>query len=1349
MGYFKLKIVFTAFLILLGFNIETSLGQQVPEIISLMEVNGDFQKINGVQQDNKGNLWVASDTHIERYNPHESQFYNKFQGLPEETGYINTLFIDSKDQVYIGAETGLLKFDPEQNSFVSIPSERPSTESNIHRITEDGSGNLWIGASNGIWNFSGEKINLITFFPTNQRVNQLIFADGHIVFGTSHGLFRMGQNSKNYKKIPLLSYKELNIQSLLYTGDSYFIGTREDGLFKTTNDFSGIEKIYTLPFSSQKFPVSGLAMDDYGNLYIATKGDGLLILDKNLNFVSQKTQEVGQRASLSDNNLIGLFLDETNTLWVSTESGQINSINLKEKNFQFIRHDPRKFASLADNFTTAIEEDSNGNVWFGTRQGLSIWTPGNDSWQHLKNLSFTEKSNIPDIIKDLHSDEIHMWVATYNDGVYKVNINTLLRAHYSPNAKNKIALQKVKTLLVDSNKNVWTGGEEGDLTQIKPNGEVKTFPLQAIDAMLELSSGDLIAGGKKGVVRIRRGGNQISGINKLNPNARNLPYFTVNSISETQSGEIILATEGAGIVIYYPSGDTYRTINKRSGMPSNRIQGLIIYEQDDIWAGTSNGLVNLKLEKDPVIRVFNKDDGLLSEVFTRGSYARLDNKLAFGTFKGVSVFDPQRLRGIPQTLPNVIIGSAEFISDKEEAVQLSSAGGIGKEIDLKYNQNSAKFNFYGLVPGHNIPIIYSWKLEGLENTWSNASSQTEVTYAHLAPGNYKFLVRAGTSNGNWGPVEEIAMNIQSPWWSSTAAYLIYAAMFLLVLIIPFYISGVLKRRRVKTARASLYKNLNQEIGTPLTIVLASLDNLAEDEGNKNNHRLKNLINRLKELLEPILNIHPEGFNRKNQKPRIKKLSIANYFDGLMKDLQPLMKQKGLEIIVNNQWNREYFYYDVDYLNKIFFNIISNSVKYSYQNGKIIINLIQTNKGDLKVQVADNGSGLPYEDQKIIREYYRNAKDGTAKENSNQINLLYVKDFIDKLGGSIVFESSKDEGTTFTLILKNHQKSQTTQEPQNEVLTKEVTSEEVTSEEVTSEEIKTEKFKTENIPVEAEVEYKQMEVQEEMTETIQTHTPNSEVTENKEIPAILIAEDNDELRRMFVESFNKLGEVLEAKNGMEAYEIASQTLPDWIISDFDMPGMTGLSLNKALKNDPVLSAIPVYLMVTDKERVQLSEADRDGSYTLIRKPVNIDELIKMISESITHSVSTPYTNPNLSERNRDLLKSGGDDPFILRLEAFIIRNIKDSSYTIDDLSKEMGITNSTLYLKVKALEGLTPLDFIMKTKLNYARTLISNGKSDLSEVAREAGFQNKDLFYSAYKKYFGFMPGTIIEKRDPK
>jgi AraC-like DNA-binding protein len=114
----------------------------------------------------------------------------------------------------------------------------------------------------------------------------------------------------------------------------------------------------------------------------------------------------------------------------------------------------------------------------------------------------------------------------------------------------------------------------------------------------------------------------------------------------------------------------------------------------------------------------------------------------------------------------------------------------------------------------------------------------------------------------------------------------------------------------------------------------------------------------------------------------------------------------------------------------------------------------------------------------------------------------------------------------------------------------------------------------------------------------------------------------------------------------------------------------------------------------------------------------------------------------------LLKGGLDDKFIIKLETLILQNIENSSFTVEDLSEAIGMSSNSFYLKLKKSRGLTPLDFINTTKLVYAKKLINKGESDLSEVARKAGFQNKDIFFSSFKKHFGFMPGTIMEKDDP-
>lgn len=1332
MGNFKLKIFLAGSLILLGNAISDCFAQEIQGIEKLTEINESFEKINEIQQDSIGNLWIASDNHVQRYNSFFSEFYSQFKGMPENVGQINTLFIDSQNRIWTGTENGLYRYDPEKNVFVSIPSERANTKTNVQQIAEDELGKIWIGSNSGIWNFSQNQLVLISPFPSMQSVNKLAPVDKRIVFGTSKGLFSLSKNTGHYKKIPLSSNKDFNIRSILFTGEYYLIGTQENGLFKIDKNFSNPEKVYSLPYSTQKTPIADISLDKAGNVYIASNGDGLLILNENLKQTSHYLHEEGNNLSLSDNGLNGLFLDKYNTLWVSTVTGQINSINLKQNNFIFLRHDPKKYSSLADNFTTAIEEDKNGNVWFGTREGLSVWNRSSDSWQHLKNLSFKYQSKIPDIIRDLQADDMHMWVATFNDGVYKININTFLRAQYSTDASNKTGLQKVNALLVDTNKNLWAGGEDGNLTRISPNNEIKSFTLRGISAMAQLVNGDVLAAGKNGVFNIHTGSNTFQQIKKLEPNTKNLPYFNINAISETLAGEIVLATEGAGIVIYDPQTGSVKVIDVKAGLPSNRIQGLLIYGRNEVWAGTNKGLVNFVIEDNPTIRVFDKDDGLLSAVFTRGSFAQLDNKLAFGTLKGVSVFNPNKLKSKPETVPNILFGSLD-VRSKEEGTKSLANFSSGKKLNLETDQNSFHIKFYGMTPGDYSQLAYSWKLEGLDSEWSEPSTQNEANYANLAPGNYTFLVKGKKAHGPWSSIKEVSMSIAAPWWMSTGAYVIYGLLLLALIVIPFYLFRIHKKRENKAARSKFYSNLNQEIGTPLNILLTSLDTIAEEES-KSKHRLKNTVNRLKQLLEPILNFHPSKMRKENATPVISKITLNSYFEELVKDFNPLLRQKHLEIIINNQWNKEFFYYDADNLNRIFFNLISSAIKYSFDEGKIIINLIGTNKGDLKIQVADNGLGLPRGDQKVIKEYYRSSRSGAVAENSEHINLLYVKDFIDKLGGTIVFESSKNQGTTFTLILKNHIKDEVTETPSSKEIKEVVVEEPILKKEPENKITSTAK------PIELD---KKVELIESIPQEIEAR---SEI--NSEEIRILIVEDNDELRKVFVQSFKKLGEVFDAKNGLEAYEIASRIIPNAIITDFDMPGMDGITLYNALKENIDLKNVPVFVMITEEGKMEISVEDQSESLQLIGKPVNLELLLEKVDEKINASDSKPFVNNKLSERNSNLLKGGLDDKFISNLETLIIQNIQDSSFTVENLSEAIGMSSNSFYLKLKKSNGLTPLDFINTTKLVYAKSLINKGESDLSEVARQAGFQNKDIFFSSFKKHFGFMPGTIMEKDTP-
>ncbi len=173
MGNFKLKIFLAGTLILLGNAIGECLAQDLQGIEKLTEVNGSFDKINKIQQDSIGNLWIASDNHVQRYNSFFSEFYSQFKGMPENPGKINTLFIDSQNRIWTGTENGLYCYNPEKNVFFIIPSERANAKTNVQQIAEDELGKIWIGSNTGIWNFSQNQLVLISPFPSMQSVNKI------------------------------------------------------------------------------------------------------------------------------------------------------------------------------------------------------------------------------------------------------------------------------------------------------------------------------------------------------------------------------------------------------------------------------------------------------------------------------------------------------------------------------------------------------------------------------------------------------------------------------------------------------------------------------------------------------------------------------------------------------------------------------------------------------------------------------------------------------------------------------------------------------------------------------------------------------------------------------------------------------------------------------------------------------------------------------------------------------------------------------------------------------------------------------------------------------------------------
>src|SRR5690606_32917156 len=270
---------------------------------------------------------------------------------------------------------------------------------------------------------------------------------------------------------------------------------------------------------------------------------------------------------------------------------------------------------------------------------------------------------------------------------------------------------------------------------------------------------------------------------------------------------------------------------------------------------------------------------------------------------------PSTTLDLHDALP-IFIGSVN-LNPKKKGSKLFGSVDMRQGLELEHHENSFNFSFYGLQPGNpTASLMYSYKLEGFDAGWSAPTTQTEVTYANLPPGNYNFLVRAGTKNGNWSPVTSVGIDISAPWWLSTPAYVLYALLLLLILAIPFLMFRMNRKRRNKEEVSSINNTVNQETGTSINMLLASLEDLSEEGEQHYKQRLKNIIGRIRQLLEPVFMLQPKRI----QDPKIERIVLRDYMNALVHDLSPVLKDKNLEIIVNDQWNLEYFYYDVKYLN---------------------------------------------------------------------------------------------------------------------------------------------------------------------------------------------------------------------------------------------------------------------------------------------------------------------------------------------------------------------------------------------------------------------------------------------------
>ncbi|WP_169435097.1 two-component regulator propeller domain-containing protein [Neolewinella persica] len=1239
-------------------------------------------------QDTVGNLWVTTEEGVLRFNSSETYNYSPGIGLPAGFGEsIRTVHVGPSGSVWIGGERGVARYIATIDEFELLPAGQAGPRL-VKDLVETPKGDLWIAGFNGLWRYD-PKTDETTRMANLRNLETLLLENNTLLFGVSDGLYFLNLLTGEWAKTKL----EITATAIAKADGGYLIGGQKGQLFLLSEDF----KTFIQLDEYGALPIRAMERSGDGDWFVATDGAGIHVYDSAFQKKNNYRSDVDNLRSLSSDGVYDLLTDREGILWVATYGGGVNKLDPYGNVFRHLTHVPNTEQSLAHPFTRAVLEDGEGRIWFGTKDGISIWDRSTGRWSHLL-------QEVPDrsrqIVTSLTEQGENVWATTFQGGLFRIRKRDFqVAAVPFANAEDE-RQGRIFTSALDEDGYLWIGGVNMDVYQIGSTGTVNSFPVQQVKVISAVPGGGVLVGSKLALNQIKAtkggaAGAKINSLEALDVYRKTKDFSSINAILPLANGIIYLGTSGAGLLRYDVATQQITSLTVEDGLPVNVVQSLLSDAKGHIWAGTSRGLARVEMsESDTLVRVFTKAEGLLSTEFNYGSAVRLrDGEMLFGGLEGVSMFNPASVK-TAGTTPTVVLEDLFLFNER----QAPGSGALPAHIntldrlDLTYSQNALTFHFAGIAHASSGRVRYRWQLRGLDDRWSKPSTLNQINFTNLKPGSYVFRVEAATRPGDWGPTKELLIGIAQPWWKTWWARLVYLLLAVVAAYAAFRVSRALIRRRNAERQIDFFNNITHELKTPLAILLASLEDVTETTdqvGTETNRKIRATIKRLNSLFEQLLNFHKASSSGKSR--HVVVFTPGDRARELTTRFGPLLMERELTLSVNDTYAPPRLHYDQDIFDKIVFNLVSNAVKYSRPGGSITVELGAAPEGQLELKVSDTGIGIPADQQKyILREYYRARNAINSQLPGTGLGLMMVKSMVEKEGGSIRFSSKENQGTTFYVMMEDRKADY---KPA------------ITDKSV--------------VPL-------KVEIAEETAELKSAH--------------ILLVEDNDELRAQLSKRLSKFFKVTTAANGKEGLEKAAEIFPDLILTDLIMPEMDGMEMSRAIQADIQLNHIPIYLLTVLHNSAQKVESIAAGVTEYLEKPVNFDLLLAKITNTLSWRKRMRERYAAQDEADRaDQHRSDRESEFIGSLEEFMLSNIANDSLSVQDLCRHVGMSRTSLYMKMKNLIDLSPQDFIIHTRLKASRRMLAETDETVKGVAYECGFSNPKYFSTSFKKKYGMSP----------
>ncbi len=1005
----------------------------------------------------------------------QSQLYD-FRHFNPDNGlngtYVYSIIEDSKEYKWIGTDFGLLRFDGLNFEAIDL---NDSTKINFPTAGVNTKKNrLLFGYYNGqIKEYNGVSINTVYKPDGNTSPIRGIIADEEILWAITQneGIVRIDQG--NWKLLGQNELGNLKANTITKIDDIIYVGTN-DGISRYQIEEEDITYLGIIPslegYSVQKI----IKSNEKNTLWVGTNGDGIfkVVLPKNDSSIEFKSD---QQEFLNRNEITAIIETKNNDLWVGTKYDGLIKINFNRDNKKPIQF---TYLNTSTHFpgdkVSSLFLDKDDHVWAGTvgdglvqvvKKGLIFYNferfkatsvnaiTGTNQHQlyfgtdkgivkgyqkgNTDTLSFELLDNQQIKGKEITAMYTHnsntIYFAIKGEGLFKTDLQfeNIQKLSFSDSLKDI----SIRQITMEGSDKIWLSVMYNGIFVIDTVGNVKQhystktgfYHNEIFHIHIDTKGNKWFAAKGAGLAIMRKGTTSYLSQEGI------FPARDINDISEDESGNIWIGTNGNGIFEY--DGENFIRFDKKNGLLNDYTKSIISDQSNHIWVSHRLGLSRLDENTNALSTVQHKDGLQVAEFIQNSIFRDQDHNIWLGNRNGVTFLNSPDEMFEPKILETHITDikiDYNSVDLYEFAPDDVVSGQVPSKLKLPHNKNHLTFEFIAINLKNPESNLYQSKLEGFENKWSPPTQKNSIDYTNLAPGNYIFHIRQSENPNHWGDnITSYSFTVKPAWYNTWLARIIIVS-FITFSIYRFWVFRLNQLKNRYEEKQKLYKiteNQNQRLmnfsfitshNTRASVgnILGIINALEMDPTSKEYFRmLKETALKLNKTIE---NINELLNFENNTEVQMTKCNLLEILERTIVLNDQLIQSRQAELNINIQ---EDIYIEAvpSYLESILNNILTNALRYGVTElSKNIDISCNINERQVVVRFKDYGMGIDLEKHQS-KLFKLGSRFHSSKSDGQGLGLFMTKSQIEAIGGKIEVESAENKGTLVSIFLNAYPK----------------------------------------------------------------------------------------------------------------------------------------------------------------------------------------------------------------------------------------------------------------------------------------------------------------------------------------